>query len=178
MSAVLLLFLNLLFIIFHVLYCILTDYWKHVSHSRWQLIEIVDLLTVIQSFWNGKVLLLVGMISGSFWLWSWSWSWFCKIVLFTYASLLVTCLVTYPWFVIDVNTVYNITEWALGSVLDCLLRCNGINVNWVSVITTLILNWGKCVCIFWLDVVHVLMDVLADFIETSLIIITMTFMSF
>jgi len=38
-----------------------------------QLIETVDLLTVIQSFWNGTVPLLVGMIGWSFRLWSWSW---------------------------------------------------------------------------------------------------------
>jgi len=45
-----------------------------------QLIEIIDLLAVIQSLWNGMVPLLVGMIGHSFQLWSWSWclwSWSC-----------------------------------------------------------------------------------------------------
>jgi len=50
----------------------LVDYWKHVSNSRYnQLIETMDLLTVIQCFCNGMFPLLVGMIIGrSFRLWS------------------------------------------------------------------------------------------------------------
>jgi len=39
-----------------------------------QLSKTMDLLTVIQSIWNGMVALLVGMTGRSFRLWSWTWS--------------------------------------------------------------------------------------------------------